>query len=213
MSASDKEQGSEQLYFEVTPTGAYYATMSQEPDAQRALLLQLLSSDTAVPYLPALLTKLTGLEADAARDLLKQMQADSMIKLSNRPPKMITGTLEQILPDLIDPLGDGKVLLSDEQGFCLAHQGFTSDEADAVSGLAADLLMLQERHERLINSHLGLWASSWALVNSVGQSDLGFWAMYIGREKFLLVVEGVPFLNRQPFVDLSSVLIRRYLDH
>ncbi len=208
-----KEQESEQLFFQVTPAGAYYATMTQEPEAQRALLLQLLSSDTSVPYIPALLSKLTGLDESSAEALLREMTEQELLALTAQPELTVSGALEQILPDLISPLGEGKVLLSDEQGFCLAHQGFSTDEADAVSGLAADLLMLQERHDRLINTHLGLMSSSWALVNAVGQSELGFWVLYIGREKFLLAIEGLPFLNRQPFVDLSSVLIRRYLDH
>ena len=79
--------------------------------------------------------------------------------------------------------------------------------------MALLVMMLTERHERLIKDQLELFGCSWALVNAVGQSDLGFWVLTIGREKFLLIIEGMPYLNRQPFVDLASVLIRRYLDH
>lgn len=213
MSAPTDGQDTEQQYFKVTPGGAYYATMSQEAEPQRALLLQLLSSEAAVPYIQRLLAKLTGLDDEAAQVLLDRMMSNSLVELVTDPRDMAGGALEQILPELISPLGDGKSLLSDEQGFCLAHQGFSNEEADAVSGLAADLLMVRERHERLITSNLGLVGSSWGLVNSVGQTDLGFWVLYIGREKFILAIEGVPHLNRQSFVDLSSVLIRRYLDH
>ncbi|MBR9882552.1 MAG: hypothetical protein GYB21_02385 [Oceanospirillales bacterium] len=179
----------------------------------RALLLQLLSSDTPVPYIPALLERLTGLGADDAQQLLVDMHSRNFIELMANPHEIVNGSLERILPDLIAPLGEGKVLLSDEQGFSLAQKGFEPADEEAVAGLAADIMMLSERDTSLINNHLGLYGCSWALVNAVGQSDLGFWVLTIGREKFLLIIEGMPYLNRQPFVDLTSVLIRRYLDH
>jgi hypothetical protein len=207
------EDGGETLYFQVLPAGAYYATFSREPEDMRALLLQLLSSDTPVPYIPSLLEKLTGLDTEGAQRLLDEMQTRNFIELVGEPLEIASGALEQILPDLIAPLGEGKVLLADEQGFSLAHKGFERDEEEAVAGLAADVMMLTERHERLIKDQLELFGCSWALVNAVGQSDLGFWVLTIGREKFLLIIEGMPYLNRQPFVDLASVLIRRYLDH
>ncbi|WP_432694932.1 hypothetical protein ACQUQP_10235 [Marinobacterium sp. YM272] len=207
------EEGDETLYFQVLPAGAYYATFSAEPDDMRALLLQLLSSDTAVPYIPALLGKLTGLNNEEADKLLTNMCGRNFLELVTEPLEIVSGALQDILPDLIAPLGEGKVLLADEQGFSLAQKGFEREEEDAVAGLAADVIMLYERHESLIANQLGLLGCSWALVNAVGQSDLGFWVLTIGREKFLLIIEGMPYLNRQPFVDLTSVLIRRYLDH
>lgn len=206
-------ESDETLYFQVLPAGAYYATFSGEPDEMRALLLQLLSSDTPVPYIPALLERLTGLDAEGAQQILVDMHSRNFIELLPNPNEIVTGSLEKILPDLIAPLGEGKVLLADEQGFSLAQKGFSAADEEAVAGLAADIMMLSERHSKLINDNLGLYGCSWALVNAVGQSDLGFWVLSIGREKFLLIIEGMPYLNRQPFVDLTSVLIRRYLDH
>jgi hypothetical protein len=206
-------QADETLYFQVLPAGAYYATFSSEPDEMRALLLQLLSADTPVPYMPALMEKLTGRDADGAMAMLDDMCTRNFLELVPTPNEVVSGPLEVVLPELIAPLGEGKVLLADEQGFSLAHKGFSPEEEEAVAGLAADVMLLSERHEQLINSQLELYGCSWALVNSVGQSDLGFWVITVGRERFLLIIEGMPYLNRQPFVDLTSVLIRRYLDH
>lgn len=206
-------EADETLFFQVLPAGAYYATFSSEPDDMRALLLQLLSADTHVPYMPALMEKLTGLSKDGAMKMLDEMCTRNFIELVPTPTQVVDGPLEEVLPELIAPLGEGKVLLADEQGFSLAHKGFKPEEEEAVAGLAADVMMLAERHERLINSQLELYGCSWALVNSVGQSDLGFWVITVGRERFLLIIEGMPYLNRKPFVDLTSILIRRYLDH
>lgn len=200
-------------YFYVTPAGAFYATLSAEPEEMRALLLQLLSADTAIPVVPGLMARLTGLNQDDAEAMLDRLISGGMLELRAHPDEVATGALEQMLPKLIGPLGEGKVLLADEQGFALAQKGFSAEEAEALAALAADLLLLHERHQRLTQVHLELFGCSWALVNSVGQSELGFWVINVGREKFLLVIEGMPYLNRHSFVDLASVLIRRYLDH
>ena len=93
------------------------------------------------------------------------------------------------------------MLLSDEQGFALAQCGFSNEDSEALAGMAADLMALGERHKALVDNRLQLYGCSWALVNSVGQSELGFWIICVGREKFLLIIEGMPYLNRQPFVD------------
>lgn len=212
-SSKSRGEAEETLYFQVLPAGAYYATFSSEAEEMRALLLQLLSADTSVPYMPTLMQKLTGRDEEGAMAMLEEMCTRNFVELVPDPHPIADGPLEKVLPELIAPLGEGKVLLADEQGFSLAQKGFAPEEEEAVAGLAADVMMLAERHDQLINSRLGLYGCSWALVNSVGQSDLGFWVITVGRERFLLIIEGMPYLNRQPFVDLTSVLIRRYLDH
>ncbi|WP_029511066.1 hypothetical protein [Marinobacterium stanieri] len=200
-------------YFQVTPSGAYYATLSTSNDALRALLLQLLSADTHIPYLSALLQKLTGLPETDAHALLDKAVQHGFVDLPENPDPIASGTIEQLLPEYLPRLADGRVLLADDQGFCLGQSGFDPDEAEAVAGMAADLVSLHERHQSLLARHLGFDGSSWALVDAVGQSELGFWTLHVGEQKFLLILEGMPHLNRQPFVDLMSVLIRRYLDY
>ena len=66
----NQEQNDTPRYFQVTPSGAYYATLNTEPEALRALLLQLLSADTHIPYISSLLQKLTGMGEQDAQALL-----------------------------------------------------------------------------------------------------------------------------------------------
>jgi hypothetical protein len=209
----NQEQNDTPRYFQVTPSGAYYATLNTQPEPLRALLLQLLSADTHIPYLGSLLQKLTGMDENEAQALLDKALHHGFVDLSQNPDPIATGTIEQLLPEYLPQLADGRVLLADDQGFCLGQSGFDSEEAEAVAGMAADLVSMHERHQGLLNRHLGLEGSSWALVDAVGQSELGFWTHHVGEQKFLLILEGMPHLNRQPFVDLMSVLIRRYLDY
>lgn len=209
----NQEQNDTPRYFQVTPSGAYYATLSTEPEALRALLLQLLSADTHIPYISSLLQKLTGMGAEEAEALLDKAVQHGFVDLPQDPEPIAAGTIEQLLPEFLPQLADGRVLLADDQGFCLGQSGFGAEEAEAVAGMAADLVSMHERHQALLVSHLGFNGSSWALVDAVGQSELGFWTLHVGEQKFLLILEGMPHLNRQPFVDLMSVLIRRYLDY
>ena len=209
----NQEQNDTPRYFQVTPSGAYYATLNTEPEALRALLLQLLSADTHIPYISSLLQKLTGMGEEEAQTLLDKAVQHGFVDLPQNPEPIATGTIEQLLPEYLPQLADGRVLLADDQGFCLGQSGFGAGEAEAVGGVAADLVSMHERHQALLGRHLGLDGSSWALVDAVGQSELGFWTLHVGEQKFLLILEGMPHLNRQPFVDLMSVLIRRYLDY
>jgi len=209
----NQEQNDTPRYFQVTPSGAYYATLNTEPEALRALLLQLLSADTHIPYISSLLQKLTGMGEEEAQTLLDKAVQHGFVDLPQNPEPIATGTIEQLLPEYLPQLADGRVLLADDQGFCLGQSGFGAEEAEAVAGMAADLVSMHERHQALLVRHLGLDGSSWALVDAVGQSELGFWTLHVGEQKFLLILEGMPHLNRQPFVDLMSVLIRRYLDY
>lgn len=209
----NQEQNDTPRYFQVTPSGAYYATLNTEPEALRALLLQLLSADTHIPYISSLLQKLTGMGEEEAEALLDKAVQHGFVDLPQDPEPIATGTIEQLLPEFLPQLADGRVLLADDQGFCLGQSGFDAEEAEAVAGMAADLVSMHERHQALLVRHLGFNGSSWALVDAVGQSELGFWTLHVGEQKFLLILEGMPHLNRQPFVDLMSVLIRRYLDY
>lgn len=209
----NQEQNDTPRYFQVTPSGAYYATLNTEPEALRALLLQLLSADTHIPYISSLLQKLTGMGEQDAQALLDKAVQHGFVDLPQNPEPIAAGTIEQLMPEYLPQLADGRVLLADDQGFCLGQSGFGAEEAEAVAGMAADLVSMHERHQALLGRHLGFDGSSWALVDAVGQSELGFWTLHVGEQKFLLILEGMPHLNRQPFVDLMSVLIRRYLDY
>ncbi len=200
-------------FFQVTPSGSYYATLSPEMDERRALLLQLLSADTHVPYFAAVLRKLTGMEDKEAQELLNWLLDKGFIKLTESPEPIPTGSIEQLLPEYLPQLAEGRVLLADQQGFCLGQTGYEDDEAEALAALSADIVLMHERHHRLLKEYLGFNSVSWGLLDAAGHSELGFWTIHVGHQKFLLVLEGMPTLNRQSFVDLLSVLMRRYLDY
>jgi len=57
---------------------------------------------------------------------------------------------------------------------------------------------------------MGLETSAWALVDAAGNSRVGFWPLYVGKQRFVLVLGGVPRLNQPALTELIWALSKRY---
>jgi hypothetical protein len=121
------------------------------------------------------------------------------------------GTLETILHELLPDLTrDGKVLLADSHGLQIGNYGFSREAAEEISALSADIAALHQRRRGALNGSLCLAGSAWGLIDAAGQSRLGFWPLFAGAARFVLVVAGMPAFNRPQMVDLIWVLHQRY---
>ncbi|GGK82500.1 hypothetical protein [Amphritea balenae] len=201
-------------YIAITPSGAYFATLNPTPDDARALLLQLLSTDFDLLYSLELVSELADLDEVQAMGLFQQLLDRGFVALTEAPPEIHRGPLEELLPDMLKQLsGAGKALLADDQGFCLSSTGFSAEQSETLSALAADLISLQERHKRLLNGEMGLAGDSWGIMNAAGQSQIGCWVVHIGHQRFCLVISDMPKLNQQAFAEILGCLARRYLEY
>lgn len=208
------DDSSRNKYLQITPAGAYYATVSSEPDDARALLLQLLSAEIALPYSAGLIEELTDLDTEQAEELFAKLLDKGFVDLCDTPKVVVDEVVEKMLPELLPKLSNtSKVVLADDQGFCLGLSGYDEAHAEALAALAADVISLHERHLSLLNRELSFSGESWGMLDPIGQSQVGFWVIHMGSQKFMLVVDQMPKLNQQAFVDLLSVLARRYLDY
>lgn len=204
----------ENKYLQITSAGAYYATIGSEPDDARALLLQLLSTEMAFPYSEELIQELTDLDFDAAQELFGKLVDKGFICLSEKPPSISDDVVEKLLPRVLPVLStNGKTVLADDQGFCLGQSGYDPVHAEALAALAADLASLHDRHRPLLNRELSISGESWGMLDPIGQSQVGFWVLHMGTLKFMLIVDDMPRFNREEFVELLSLLARRYLDY
>jgi len=201
-------------YIAITPSGSYFATLNSTPDDARALLLQLLSTDFELLYSLELVAELADLEEPQAMGLFQQLLDRGFVALTDTPPEIHRGPLEELLPDMLKQLSDsGKALLADDQGFCLSSTGYGAEQSETLAALAADLISLQERHKQVLNGDLGLAGESWGIMNAVGQSQIGCWVIHIGHQRFCLVISDMPRLNQQAYAELLSCLARRYLEY
>lgn len=203
---------SDKLYIMPTPAGAYYAVSRPVRDPYRNLLTTLLQ------YRRSPLLTLDGLRAwtdsnnnKEAMDLLNRMQAKGWLQGTASSQRAPEDVLENVLPGLLAPLSvESKALLADHQGLYLASCGFEQRTVDELSALTADLASLQERHLGLLSNNLDLQTSAWALVDAAGNSQIGFWPLYIGQHRFVLAIGGAPCLNQPVLTKLIWALSVRY---
>ncbi|MBT2989454.1 MAG: hypothetical protein B6D72_01430 [gamma proteobacterium symbiont of Ctena orbiculata] len=201
----------EERYALPSPAGAFHAASHRNNDPVRSLLCALLQYETTPAVTQQALERWTSLSGEDAQEALYHAQSlgwvEGFREERNAPP----GALETLLPELLPPLSDcGKALLADSHGFYVAASGFTHEAAIELSALSADLASLDNRHQSLTHNNLRIPTSAWALVDAAGNSQLGFWPLFIDDQRFALVLQGVPHLNQSVFTSLVWALSTRY---
>jgi hypothetical protein len=199
------------LFMETTPAGAYYTVSSNKQEPARDLLLNILSE----PSLPVLestrLSMWSGLQRKESIELVDRLQELGWLSGRESSLSAPDAPLEKVLPKMLEQVSiEGKALLADDQGFYLCTSGIAHEAAEALSAVSANLGSLYERHQRLIVNNLGIKEQAWTLSNAAGNSQLGFWPLYVGAQRFVLVIQGRPTLNQPAFRDLVWVLAMRY---
>lgn len=200
------------LYIYPTPAGAYYAVSSTEEDKSRRFLKRLLQQkQTPVLTAESLLMLSDSEDQEKAFELLHHCQKLGWVQGIDQPMNFPEGALEDILPDMLKKLSaKGKVLLADDQGFYLATSGFVHEVAEELSALGAEISTLHMRRSGLLMSNMGLGSHAWAVVNAAGKSQVGFWPVFIGKNRFVITVSGTPHFNQPEFVSLAWALSIRY---
>ncbi len=202
----------EEFYLLPTAAGAFYAVSSPEKEPLRSLLLSLLREKTSTKVDDENLAKWFG--ADNQQFALEQLHRAQTLSLiqgyreSQAAPKLGMGReLQDLLPHLSSV---GKAMLADWNGLSLSRCGISDETAAMLSALCADLIAVQNRHAQRLEAHFGLGTQGWAAVDAYGSSRIGAWPLYIGEQRFMLVLIGEPQLNKAEFIALVWILINRY---
>jgi hypothetical protein len=201
------------LYIYPTPAGAYYAVSSNETDKPRRFLRRLLQQVQTPKLTMENLLMLEGESDDEETvcELLHHCQKVGLVQGLSSTKEYPQGALEDILPDFLKTIAEsGKVLLADDQGFYLALSGFVHEVAEELSALGAEVSTLHMRRSGLLMSNMGLGSHAWAVVNAAGKSQVGFWPVFIGNNRFVITVSGTPHFNQPEFVSLIWALSIRY---
>ncbi|MDH5649800.1 MAG: hypothetical protein OEY67_09105 [Gammaproteobacteria bacterium] len=208
----DRRSTPEDLYLLPTPSGAYYAVSRPVAAPQRKLLQSIMQHATSPPLSLEAVCAWSGIDNETeATHMFKRLQKLGWVQGMAEEQHAPKGSLAVILPDLLKPLsGNGNVLLADHQGFYIAGHGFDQGKVEEISALTADLASLQERHMSLLTRDLDMSTSAWALVDAAGNSQIGFWPLYIGEQRFVLAVEGMPCLNQTALTQIIWALSVRY---
>lgn len=212
MSDARQYQLSESIYLSPTPAGAYFCVSANSESPSRKLLQALLKRKSTVKLDSDELLLLTGInDRNELFELLYRMQELGWLDGCEQQETVASGGLEDVLPELLVKLsGSGKALLADEQGFYISAQGIPHETAEELSALSADIFSMYERHQGLLKNNLGLETSAWALVDAAGNGQIAFWPLWVGKHRFVLVIQGIPLLNQIEFMYLIWVLSIRY---
>lgn len=202
----------EGVYVHPTPAGTYYAVSATESNPSRKMIQALLRKESSpLLTLEGLMEWAEVRDEEQVLTLLHHAQGLGWLQGLEMPKRCSDESLEVQLPKLLKALSvHGKVLLADQQGFYLASSGFPHEVAEELSALSADLANLQARRSGLLVNNLGLASSAWAIVDAAGNGKIGFWPLFIGSQRFVLVISGVPQFNHFDFVNLIWILSRRY---
>lgn len=203
---------SEGLFLYPTPAGAYYAVSSNDTDKPRQFIRKLLQQSVTPVLNLENLVQLTGIEdSEKCYELLYHCQKLSWLQGLTSPEEYPSDLLENILPGLLSKMSEsGKVLLADMQGFYLASHGFPHEVAEELSGLSAELATVHERRSGLLMNNLGVASNAWGIIDVFGNTEIGFWPLFIGKNRFVIVISGVPHFNQPEFVKLVWALSNRY---
>lgn len=199
------------LYINVTPRGAYYAIQDSAGDATRNVLLKLLREDETPPLTAKVAEEITELTGEDAFNFLDRIQSLGLISGQKELETAPKDNMEDILPELLSSLSDSeKVLLAEHSGLYLGASGFPHEAAEELAAISANLSEVYQRHKRLLQGNLRFNQHAWGLIDAAGNSEVGFWPLYVGYNQFTLVIHGMPQLNRPGFKHLIWSLVKRY---
>ena len=200
------------LFLYPTPVGAYYAVSSNEEDKSRKFIKCLLQqSKTQTLTLEKLMDLMNEENEEKALELLNHCQNLGWVQGVKDTMESPEGALEDILPPLLANISEtGKVLLADDQGFYLACHGFPHEVAEELSALSAEIATVHQRRSGLLMNNMGLGSQAWAIVDAFGNSQTGFWPVFIGKTRFVIAISGIPSFNQPDFVKLIWALSIRY---
>ncbi len=202
----------ENIYIAPTPAGAFHAVSSPAKDPLRDLLLALLhQEETPKPVIGQLIDWTGASNVESTLSILQQAQDLAWIEGLEEPLILPTSGFGNMIEVLLASLStSGKSLLVDDAGCAIARSGFDAETAEMLSALSADLVSIQDRHEKRLEKHFGLTIHGWGAMDSSGSSRIGTWPLYIGGKRLLIVILGEPRFNCSEFTLLIWSLIRRF---
>ncbi len=203
-------------YLQLTPAGCFYAVQVPDSDSDsnsnRKVLLRLMREKQCPELTPVNINTITELDGDKALEQLRKLENAGFISAGHTPDRMPEEKLDNLLPQLLPHLSDKEqVVLADaKRGFFLAFSGFSTTEAEELAVMSSSLRILYEKSESLLRDQLSISESSIGIIDPAGNSELGFWPLFIGNNVFTVIISGLPQLNVVALKQLIWVLIQRY---
>lgn len=201
----------ENLYLGITPGGTYYAVQDKTDEPGRNFLHRLMQEAETPLFNVGVACELSGYKKKRALEFVHWLQEAGLILGLENSERAPHETLERLLPQLLRTMSDeGKAILAESRGLYLGNAGYTHEAAEELAALSANLTAVYTRHKELLQGNLGYRQRAWGLVDASGNSEVGFWPLYIGKNRFTLIIGGIPQFNQPGFKRLVWALEMRY---
>ena len=200
------------LYLSVTPHGAYAAVQNNTADITRDVIYKLLQKkETPALNNDTLAEIFSESQQDDALDLLHKMQELGLLSGQKESEQFESAKLEEMLPITLAALSDTKkALLAESSGLYLGTSGFPHEAAEELAAVSASLSEVSKKHSGLLQGNLRFKQHAWGLIDAAGNSEVGFWPLYIGDNQLTLIIHGLPQFNSPEYKRLIWALVRRY---
>ncbi len=178
----------------LTASGVFEAFSYSEVDEKKQALQALLSRKTAWRE-----KEWTDAYED---DWLDDFSDNGWIQFLSKPLPAPNIPLDKFLPYVMASLsGNRKAVLGTNEGFALAHTGYTQEEADMLCVAGADCFDFLNRQQKRgweINEQ------AFSFYNKVDllMPTTSFIFLKIGDEGYVLIIDGEPLTNSRAFVEL-----------
>ncbi|WP_230660669.1 hypothetical protein [Psychrobacter sp. I-STPA10] len=181
-------------YLMLTPAGVFEAFATRKPSDKQQALQAVLSQEVAIKK-----SDWVGSYGEAWLKIFMEKGWVETLFSALPAPCM---PLDKFLPYVVASLsGQRKAAIASNEGFCLAHIGYSLEQADTLSVAAADFGDFLSRQQQRG------WGISGEAVSFFQHIDLllpstSFIFLWIDGSGYFLILEGEPLTNNRAFVEL-----------
>lgn len=206
---------SENCYLWPTPAGTFFAARNPSPNPMRRLILDLLCRQQTVLLNEDTVARINpDVSLNDTLDTIYQAQKNRLLQGEALSRHLPSGEFIENISEKIETLSsENKAVLADSDGFHISSCGYTLKIAEELAAMAADIWALHKRRVEHIKNEVKLDVNAWGLVDAAGNSQMGFWPLYLGKNHFMLILAGAPQLNQTTFTELVWILSNRYREN
>ena len=201
------------LFAELTAAGAYYAMTTPATSREHLpFLWNVMREGSTTFFSEAAAQRWTDTpDPKTALEQVWRWQRMGLIRGTSEPMAPETLGMDDVLPALLVRLSStSKGLIASANGMVMSSVGYRHETAEELAGFAVTFMACQEKAHRLLRNNLRIHTEGLGLIDAAGESDLGFWPMYIMDERWVLTLAGEPRLQDRALLRMVMALDLRY---
>lgn len=196
-------------YYKLNYTGLSYLITSPEKNPERDLILNILRQNNQAVVSISQLEESSGMASQKIHEIIKSFSAKDFIsKVAEQNIDTEQGAYKNLVEKIQVLASGGSLMLVDKNGLVIAEDGFVGIRKDFLAANAAHHVLKNEATK--INSSESNGNNPWGVTIKWGSRKVLVQILYVGKKKFILVVDVAARLSKQGLILLVAFLARRY---